>query len=346
MQKKIPTLIESFQNRTEQYKERVPHLADLCELIVSEPGLAAPVAEHGTWDKPNRLFSAVEYLLAKNPGHPLSTWDGDVRGNFRDFVARYEKELSLICASRKARANDPLVAAMLRPGIGFAQHWAGDRELALVELGAAAGLTLMLDRFGYRYGEAGLDTGRPLVLDIEVRGESVSYLGEPLRIGQRIGIDLDPIGIADADEIAWLRACSHDLPGQRTRIDQALAEAEEASPELVAGDFMAELPGVLAGIPDCRVPVVYEANVMCCLEQRAELPGLLAAAGRDLVWVSKDMPKYVLGLFTGDDLGEFAEAHGLVTAVTFRAGELEQVQVLAEVDGFGRWMRWTPTVVR
>ncbi|WP_412541169.1 DUF2332 domain-containing protein [Longispora sp. K20-0274] len=356
-----PTLIEAFENRAIQMADREPVHAHLCRAVLADPSLAAAVADHGRWGRPNLLFTAVNYLLATTvPDHPLAGHyragepTDDLVDAFRDLVVGHAAEVAALCAGRKARANDPQVAALLRPGLGWAAEAAGDRPLALVELGAAAGLTMFADHYGYRYtlepqhpARPGGDTVLPGApeLSCAARSRAPGHLDTPLRIAERIGLDLDPIRADDPDAVAWLLAgIGPDLRAARLRVDAGLALAAELKPELRAGDFLDTLPGALADIAPGHLPVVYGANTLCCLPDPGRLVTILAGAGREVVWLTKEMPRHGLALVSDED--PYPDADGLVTAVVFRDGRAVEATVLAEVDGWGTWIEWKPTPVR
>src|ERR671920_1705332 len=73
----------------------------------------------------------------------------------------------------------------------------------------------------------------------------------------RIGVDLDPVDVTDADDARWLRAClSPDQPERRARLEAELALAATAPPLLLRGDAVEVLPDAFARVPADVVPVV------------------------------------------------------------------------------------------
>jgi hypothetical protein len=114
----------------------------------------------------------------------------------------------------------------------------------LLELGASAGLNLMLDRYGYDLGgvRAG-DPGSPLQLRPEWKG------GPPpassVRVARRRGVDLHPLDVRRDSE----RLLAYVWPDQARRLDQleaALAIAAAEPPEVEAGDAAGWLDSRLA----------------------------------------------------------------------------------------------------
>ena len=165
-------------------------------------------------------------------------------------------------------------------------------------------------------------------------------------VAERLVIDRDPVHTDDPESVAVLRASVRpDLADLLRRVDLALAEAATADLSWRVGDILDVLPDVLAGIPEGLLPVVYGSSVLCCLhERRPRFPEILAAAGRDLVWLSLETPANSLALLSDDPATEVKdEAH--LTAVTYRAGVPVAAELLARADPWGRWLDWNPRVV-
>jgi hypothetical protein len=122
---------------------------------------------------PNLFFGAVQYVLLTGIAHPLA-------------------------AFYPALSDAPL---------DIQQH-GGERPLALVEVGASAGLNLLWDRYHYDYGEQSCgDPASPVQLHCALRGPSRPPLPQHMSdIASRIGLDLHPIDVHDEAEALWLRA--------------------------------------------------------------------------------------------------------------------------------------------
>ena len=137
------------------------------------------------------------------------------------------------CSARSLQTNEPLRCAALLPALsGIAG------PIALLEVGASAGLCLYPDRYSYRYrGGPDLDPAdgaSAVVLESAISG------GPPLRMPDvvwRAGIDLAPLDAADADDRRFL--VSLVWPGEEgraARIEAALEIAAADPPLLVRGD--------------------------------------------------------------------------------------------------------------
>jgi Uncharacterized protein conserved in bacteria (DUF2332) len=86
--------------------------------------------------QPNLLFAAARYLL----GDPV----GITR--LRALVRRNRAELSEVMLARRTQTIEPARCATLLPALAQLTP-----PLALIEVGASAGLTLLFDRYSYDY---------------------------------------------------------------------------------------------------------------------------------------------------------------------------------------------------
>ena len=89
------------------------------------------------------------------------------------------------------------------------------QPLALIEVGASAGLCLMADRYGYDYGRGSLvgpsvDQLDPPVFSCVVNATTPVPTAPP-RVTWRAGFDLDPVDISDPNQAAWLEALTAEV---------------------------------------------------------------------------------------------------------------------------------------
>ena len=86
--------------------------------------------------QPNLLFAAARFLLGAPP-EPVS---------LRSLVAERPDDLSSVMLARRTQTNEAARCALLLPALASLPQ-----PLALVEVGAAAGLTLLPDLYSYSY---------------------------------------------------------------------------------------------------------------------------------------------------------------------------------------------------
>jgi hypothetical protein len=165
--------------------------------------------------------------------------------------------------------------------------------LALVEVGASAGLCLLLDRFHYELGSASL--GEPTA-PVHLRCRTIGPVPVPTAIPTivwRRGLDASPISVHDEKAIRWLLACVWaDHPDRRRRLEGAISLARADPPVVNEGDLVDGLPSVLADVPDDAQLVVFHSAVLGYVDRdrRDAFADLLAAVSRrrDLVWLSNE----------------------------------------------------------
>src|SRR5690242_13413708 len=167
--------------------------------------------------QPNLLFAVVQWL-----GGPV----GDHR-SFRAFVIAQWLSVSAELRTRATQTNEIGRSALLLPVLA-----ALPQPLALIEVGASAGLNLYLDRYSYSYnGSPPLGDGGPL-LECTTTG-----LTPPVRLPRvawRAGLDLNPLDVTSAPDRAWLEALVWPEHEDRlVRLRAALAIAAEDPPRLV-----------------------------------------------------------------------------------------------------------------
>lgn len=178
-----------------------------------------------------------------------------------------------------------------------------DGPIALLEVGAAAGLCLFPDRCSVDYttpaGPRRVDppTGpSDVVLTCTVDDEASVPTRYPDVVWRR-GIDLDPIDAGDADAVDWLATLiwpgpDHDARVARLRAAAAIAAADP--PEIVRGDLLERVTDVAATAPADATLAVFHSAVLLYLDagQRRRFAGIMAGLGaatsRAVVWLSNE----------------------------------------------------------
>jgi hypothetical protein len=134
------------------------------------------------------------------------------------------------------------------------------QPLALLEVGASAGLNLFPDRYTYRYGGHVIGDGDP-VLYCTLAGRRPP----PFRpdVVWRAGLDLNPLDITDPADVAWLDALiwpEHDHRRDRLRAAAEIATADP--PMLRRGDLVDDLAALAAEAPKDATLVVFHTSVL------------------------------------------------------------------------------------
>jgi hypothetical protein len=243
----------------------------------------------------NLLFAAARHLGAG---------EGDY-ADLRAWLLEHWTETRALMLERSTQTNEAGRCATLLPALARI-----DGPLALIEVGASAGLCLYPDRYSYRYtiaeaagsatsARASIDDGQsvrldppdgpsPVVIDCELTNTSA-----PQRlpdIAWRAGIDLNPIDVTDADERQWLRSLiwpEHDA--RRDRLTAAAEVVAEDPPRLVQGDLLETIESLLAEVPAGTQPVVFHSAVLAYVgaEARSKFAALMRSR-EDIVWISNE----------------------------------------------------------
>ena len=174
---------------------------------------------------PNMLFAAVQYLLLSRGAyadHPLAAHYPIVSGGerpmepafpaFRDFCLSHRDEIVELISTHRTQTNVVRRCTCLLPVFSMIQRESG-LPLALIDVGASAGLNLNVDRYRYRYLRGGQEEATwghaeaRVELEAELRGGgAMPPLAADLSVWFRGGIDINPIDLTNDDELRWLRA--------------------------------------------------------------------------------------------------------------------------------------------
>jgi hypothetical protein len=204
-----------------------------------------PVAKR----QPNLLFAAARYLLGSPAEHT----------SLRSLVSERPDELAEVMRARRTQTNEAARCAVLLPALALVPP-----PLALLEVGAAAGLTLIPDVYSYGY-----EGHRVAGTDPEAPWLSCRPLGPvPLperapEVVWRAGIDLNPLDLNDDDDIAWLSCLLWpDEADRAERLEGAVGAARRQPPRIYRGDLLDDLARVAAKAPDGATLVVYHSAVL------------------------------------------------------------------------------------
>ena len=257
-------------------------------LAVSEDDEVAAFIAAMPVPQPNLFLASVQFLTGP-AAMPVTG------AELRALVRQRGPEVGDVMRSHRTQTNEVGRCAVLLPALP-----AG--PLALVEVGASAGLCLLLDRFHYDFAS---NTGTtavgaassPVHLRCALAGPA-PLPSEVPSITWRCGLDLHPIDVFDDEAARWLRACVWpDHPERRRRLDGAIALARLRAPAVIAGDLVDDLPALLAAVPADAQLVVFHSAVLSYVspDRRRAFAEVLADASlrRDVVWVSNEGPGVV-----------------------------------------------------
>jgi hypothetical protein len=257
---------------------------------------AAPVRKRN----PTVILAALHDLALAGRAPALAAAyaeaDGDgAAGAAIDTLLRMTGAVADIAVRRTVRADETGRYAVLYPAIAEAARRAGAKAVGLIDVGCSAALNLNVDRVGITYSN-GPSLGDPSS-PVQLRSRIAHDRPVPTRaipeVVARIGVDLDPIDVTDADAARWLRAClPPDQPERIERLDAEMALAATAPPLLLSGDAAELLPDAIARVRANALPVVTTTWALSrfpiATRQRFLCRLGEAAVGRGVAWVSAE----------------------------------------------------------
>jgi hypothetical protein len=268
--------------------------------------------------QPNLLFAALRHVCGVPRDWPHA----------RTLLHDHAPELRTIMLARRTQTNEAGRCATLLPVLASLPQ-----PLALIEVGASAGLCLLPDRYGYDYGAHGLP---PQTADAPVfpcRANAATPLPDahPV-VAWRIGLDLHPLDLADAVQRSWLETLV--WPEQTDRLERlrrAMSVARQERPLVVQGDLRHDLAACAAQAPKDATLVVFHSAVLAYVTEiaaREAFARTVRALGA--VWISNEMP----GAFPAfrDRLDQRGPRGAFLLAVDGRP--------VAWTESHGGWIEW------
>lgn len=295
--------------RALEVASKSPLYAELAAGVADDPELLAFLDSRPPRERqPNLLLAAVRLTHGVPAGF----------ASFKAAVLEHRAAIERILETRRTQTNEPNRCAALLPLLTKLPQ-----PLALLEVGASAGLCLLPDRYAYDYDghRAG---AAPVVFPCRPEGP-VPLPDDVPQVAWRAGIDLAPVDLHDPDAVAWLEALV--WPEETDRLDRlraAIVIARRDPPRIVQGDLVERLPDLAAEAPRDATLVVFHTAVLAYLEpeRREQLARRTADLGA--TWIACEAPGVIPAL--GD-----AE-RGFIIGVDGRR--------VATCDSHGRWIRW------
>lgn len=324
--------MELFTEVVEQYADFARHAHDSpcfeewATSVTGDPEVMAWIgALPPIKQQPNLVFAAARWHGVPAPG-PYA--------GLRDALLGDDGSIRATILARATQTNEVGRLATLTPAFA---RLAGEGPVALLEVGASAGLCLYPDRWAYAWHtEGGTRTaGTGAALAAEVRGASELPARPPV-VAWRGGVDLNPLDVTDDDAMAWLTTLvwpEHD--DRRARLLDAIAVARREPPELLRGDLLEELPALVERAAAYAPVVVFHSAVIAYLEppDRRRFHALMSGLVADsrCHWVSNE--------------GDRVLPEVTATGPALPEGERSFVlgvdgQAVAWTHGHGRSMTW------
>lgn len=213
--------------------------------------------------------------------------------SLRSFLIAHADEVVAECTARRLQTNEPLRLAPLLPVLSEIEG-----PIALLEIGASAGLCLYPDRYSYRVVGADGAVRRELdpadgpssvVLESRVDGELPAW--RMPEVVWRAGIDLAPLDAADERDRRWLRGLVWPgEEGREQRVTAALDIAAADPPLLVAGDALDRLDALAAQAPVHATLVITTPGVLVHIPRDARTALVERIRSLPARWITIDPP--------------------------------------------------------
>ena len=279
----------------------------------------------GLKKQPNIVFAAARWHGVPAPG-PYA--------GLRDALLDDDGTIRSTILARSTQTNEVGRLATLLPAFASVVP---SGPVALIEVGASAGLNLFPDRWGYAWSTPSgmVELGPAPYLSCEVAGPAPLPTVLP-DVAWRGGIDLNPLDVTDPEAMRWLETLVWpEEDDRRVRLRHAIDVAAADPPRLVRGDLLAELPALVAEASAYGTVLVFHSAVAAYLkaEQRASLQELMAglvAEGR-CHWISNEAPNVLPDVTATAPEGE-ADGRHFVLGVDGR--------MVARTHGHGQYLHW------
>jgi hypothetical protein len=254
------------------------------------------------------------------------------QGQLESAIADHGREIAEVMLRKTTQTNECGRCAVLLPVLARLRQ-----PLAILEVGAAAGLCLFPDLYGYDYGKTKIDAPRvSLAIAPVLRCEASLSTPLPERLPEvvwRAGLDINPLSVASPDDICWLRTLVWPEQSERlARLNAAIAVAEANQIHIQRGDLSEDLPPLAFQAPASAQLVVFHTAVLTYVPDLA-IREAFARTVRDLgaIWISNEFPD-------------------VFPSIAARAGTKPAGKFLLSVNGtpmawtapHGQWMDWLP----
>ena len=163
----------------------------------------------------------------------------------------------------------------------------------LIEVGASAGLCLLVDRYSYDFGGHRIKAVGPIPSNAPTF-PCLANATTPLprtqpRIAWRAGLDLNPLNVNSEPEMAWLETLV--WPGQEHRVHRLRAAIEIARadpPKIHQGNLLSALPAIASTAPSDAQLVIFHTAVLGYVPSQSDRNSFAAAVRRTgATWIKR-----------------------------------------------------------
>lgn len=306
------------------------HYFTLAMAVADDEELLEFIAEMPD-TQPNLFLASIQFL-AGPAGMPRTGTE------LRNVVEVQREKITHLMRSRRTQTNEVGRCAAILPALPRG-------PLALLEVGASAGLCLLLDKFHYDYGNLQVGDAASTVR-LRCRTNEACPVPDMMpKVVWRGGLDLSPVNVMNAEDAKWLSSCVWpEHADRRERLAAAIALAQTATPLVRRGNLVSDLPLLLADVPRDLQLVVFHSAVLAyvSVEDRTPFAESLAEASRTrrIVWISNEGRTVIPEIATRAPLAAQTQpAPFLLGRTTLIDGERDD-ELLAFSHAHGAWLEW------
>ena len=229
--------------------------------------------------QPNLFLAALRWVLGDLPE----------ASRIEQAVAENAAAIRRTMLTRRTQTNEPARCAVLLPVLAGLPP-----PLALLEVGASAGLCLLPDRYAYDYDRrrvpaANDPAGQAPLIRCAASAET-PLPKEPLSVAWRRGLDLNPLDLDREDDRRWLETLVWpEQTERRDRLKASIAVARRVRPPVTQGDLLQDLERAAADAPADATLVVYHTAVLAYIEVPAQRRAFAETVrGLGARWISNE----------------------------------------------------------
>ncbi|WP_420114508.1 DUF2332 family protein [Pseudactinotalea sp.] len=245
--------------------------------------------------QPNLLLGALRLLGADVADPPAAL----------AFAEKHAADVRSVMLARSTQTNEPARCSVLLPALARLPE-----PLAILEVGASAGLCLPYEQYTYVYdvGDQQVRIGDGVVA-LPCTAVDVPLPASVPQIAARLGLDANPLDAADPETAAWLRCLIWPEHTDRAqRLTAALTAVAADPPRVIQGLAPESLPDAIEQLrrqaPEAT-PVVVHSAMVAYLDRaaRAEFGATCRELGVHRIGLEGAEPTRDLGVRVGP--GEF-----------------------------------------
>ncbi|HEX5665655.1 MAG TPA: DUF2332 domain-containing protein [Hyphomicrobium sp.] len=265
----------------EEAHGRSPLYEALTAGVADDPDLLAHIADLPPAKQQPNLFLAAARHVNGVPG----SW-----AEFRASTLANWTEIRAVMLARSTQTNEAGRCAALLPVLALLPQ-----PLALLEVGTSAGLCLFPDRYAFDYGSrvvgpVDMSESTPV---FPCRADAATPLPDALpRVIWRAGLDISPLDVNDAAQMAWLETLVWPEQGDRLARLRAAVQVARADPPCIRkGDLTRDLSVIVQEAPRDATLVVFHTAVLGYVPAQAQRDAFASEVLQLCdYWISNEAP--------------------------------------------------------